>query len=142
MHPSLHMHVRKKMILAVFVVAVALGAESELELRVGLLGSAADGAFVSCYALGRYTGVLFKFCSSHKFFGLKTIKPPCLRIEKEQIDKLEQDHKEYRICSLDKSVEYSFKAQHNSIEYSEILDLNGYDEHEQKLQIRIAEGKG
>ena len=43
----LYMHMRKQMILTVFIVSVTLGTETELQLRIGLLCPAADRTFMS-----------------------------------------------------------------------------------------------
>ena len=46
------MCVRIEVVLAVFIIAVALGAETELQRRIVLLRPAADGASVLGHALG------------------------------------------------------------------------------------------
>ena len=47
------MFVIEQVLVAVLVIAVAFGAESELKLRIGKFGSATDGAFMFGNAFGR-----------------------------------------------------------------------------------------
>ena len=59
----LYMHVCKQMILTIFIIAIALGAETELQLRIGFLCPSADRTFVSC-DLRRILYLPFEFLSS------------------------------------------------------------------------------
>ena len=47
-----HVFVIEQVLVAVLVIAVTFGAESELKLRIGDFGSAADGTFMLGYAFG------------------------------------------------------------------------------------------
>ena len=49
---SLHMLMGEQMILAIFIIAVAFGAETEFQTGIVLIGPAADGALMLCDLIG------------------------------------------------------------------------------------------
>ena len=51
---SLDMLMRKQMILTILIISIALGTESELQVRIGLLRSAADCTLMSGDTLGSH----------------------------------------------------------------------------------------
>jgi len=59
----------KKVILAVFIVAITLGAEPEFKLRISLFSSATDSAFMPCDALRSHLDSFVKLLSSLYLFG-------------------------------------------------------------------------
>lgn len=62
---------RKQMILAVFIISVALGTEPEFQSRIILLRPAADGTFMLCdLGIGIPLYVLFKFHFAPDLLGI------------------------------------------------------------------------
>ena len=136
------MLVCKEMLLAVFVVAVTLGAESELKIGEILFCTPTDCTLVACYGLWPYLCILSIFLSALYLFGCKVRYLPCLQIEQSKVYELERNNKQERINSQVNTIVYSFPGEHYSIYYTEPFNLDGYEEIDIKSVLRITYRKG
>ena len=119
----------EKMILTVLVVAVALGAESELKVGICLFASAADSTFMPCYSLWRHLNTSFVGFSSLYLFWTQMIDPSGLKIEKSEVNKLEKNTEENTVVLSDKSVKDCLKSKKGRIEYTQIFHFDRYYKH-------------
>ena len=127
---SLNVLMSKEMILAILVIAVAFGTESEFKLRIGRLCAAAHCALMPGHSLWHHPGTLLEISAPLNLLGTKVTEFTCLQIKDKQVDKLKQDDEEQRIIALNKSCEDRFVAEYDRIKYSEVLYLYRNNEHQ------------
>ena len=124
------MGVLSYMLAAIFVVAVAFGAETEFQFRIGELRPAADRAFMLCN--GRTLPSVYRMEPAPHIgirgpseavppvhlMGSKAGKILCAKVKDQKIQKRYQDHSPSVPGALDKLPEYQ-----HPVQYGQILDL-------------------
>ena len=153
------MSMGKKVVLTIFIVAVALGTEAEFQLRIGDVGAAADGALVP---IGRCVYYLLKVALLTGTVaggtavmigpvGIPMILPPKLNVPgphmvgpgkhipavtPEENKVVEQSEYGEEVAS------YHIQHRKGQIHPRQILHFNGDDIHQQHLVVRVHGGKG
>ena len=130
------MRVRVQMLLAVFVVSVPLGTETELHLRAVHLRPAADRAFMFGDAAAA-PDIPFNLLPPVYLLRIQVHHIPGSKEENNKIKQRRQNHKFGEKIPL-----YKGKCKHNRIDNAKPFNLNRYNEHQQHRHIRKSRRKG
>ncbi len=129
------MRMCKKMILTVFIIAVALGAETEFKIVTVLLGTSADGTFMFGDIV-HLPGLAFEGLSS-VYFGRRYIF--VIPSSEKENNKIEQRCC-YRYCHRETVGYYLINKQYY-VCYGKPFYLDRYQKHKKKLHVGIFSGK-
>ncbi len=121
---------------AVFVVALAFGAEPKFQLGVVFFGLATDGAFVLGVGL---CGLDFldELRAAHDAVRLEVAKVAHASVKDGNVDKCRTNAKTREDVANNEGVQHD-----NEVQNAEPLHLHGNDKHEIHLHFRIYNGKG